>query len=108
MRNRNHGFDVTVIWNDENDEIRDIRVVGDISRYIPATGPSMENAGGDPAEGGEIEDYKIFGMDGIEIEDTDGKILEAVYDDVMEQSSEDAAGDACDAADARRDAREDR
>ena len=112
IRNRNHGFDVTVMWDDGGDELREIRVVGEISRYIPAQGPTYD-CGGQPAEGGEIEDYKIYevselnGM-GQEIEDHDGKILEAVYDDVMEQASEDAAGDACDAADARRDAERDR
>ena len=37
-----------------------LRVTGSASPYIPATGPTMENAGGDPAEGGEIEDIEAF------------------------------------------------
>ena len=107
-RNRNHGFDVTVMYDDGGDELREIRVVGEISRYIPAQGPTWD-CGGQPAEGGEIEDYTITDKaTGETIDDEDGKIIDAVYDDVMEQASEDAAGDACDAADARRDAELDR
>lgn len=118
-RNRNHGFDVTVLWDDGGDELREIRVVGEISRYYPAQGPTYD-CGGQPAEGGDIEDYKVFErvvnpLDDnlkskvwLELDDESGTILEAVIDDVMEQASEDSAGDACDAADARRDAAQDR
>ncbi len=37
-----------------------LRVKGTTSPYVPATGPSLENAGGDPAEGGELEDLEVF------------------------------------------------
>ena len=119
MRNRNHGFDVTVMWDDGGDELREIRVVGEISRYIPAQGPTYD-CGGQPAEGGEIEDYKILErvvnpLDDnlkskvwIELDDSSGTILEAVYDDVMEQTSEDAASDQEDAREHARECREDR
>jgi hypothetical protein len=109
MRNRNHGFDVEVTYHDGDEDGITIRVVGEISRYYPAVMYLPNGDPGYPAEGGDIVDYKIFDKaTGAEIEDSDGKILDAVLDDVMEQASEDAAGDACDAADARRDAREDR
>jgi hypothetical protein len=108
MRNRNHGFDVTVMWDDGGDELREIRVVGEISRYYPAQGPTY-SCGGQPAEGVNIEEWTIFDkLTGAEIPDPDGKILESVQDAVYEKADEDAAGDACDAADYRRDAEMDR
>ena len=109
MRNRNHGFDVTVMCDDGGDELREIRVVGEIGRFYPAVMHLPNGDPGYPAEGGDIVDYKIFDKaTGAEIEDSDGKILDAVLDDVMEQASEDAAGDACEAAEHRRDAERDR
>lgn len=110
VRNRNHGFDVKVEGrvNVNDDDTTTLRIVGEISEYVPARFYLSNGDPGYPAEGGEIEGYKIFGPDGKEIEDPNGDILDAVVDDVLEKISEDAAGDACDAADARRDAREDR
>jgi hypothetical protein len=48
-------FDVEVDANG-----RKFRVTGSTTPFRPATGPSMENAGGDPAEGGELEDLVVF------------------------------------------------
>ena len=97
---KRHGFDMELHYEEET-----IRVTGYITDYVPATGPSMESAGGDPPEGGEIEDFQAFREDGSEIEDADGKIPAAVEETIMEQASEDAAGDESDAAEARSDAR---
>ncbi len=33
----------------------DVRLVGSATPYRPATGPTMQCAGGEPAEGGEVE-----------------------------------------------------
>ena len=94
---KRHGFDMELHYEEET-----IRVTGYITDYVPATGPSMESAGGDPPEGGEIEDFQAFREDGSEIEDTDD-ILTALQDTIMEQASEDADCDADDAAEARAD-----
>lgn len=37
-----------------------LRATGAAQPFVPATGPSMENAGGDPAEGGELEDLEVY------------------------------------------------
>ncbi len=37
-----------------------LRVTGTDTPYVPATGPTMAHAGGDPAEGGELEDLEVF------------------------------------------------
>lgn len=109
MRNRNHGFDVNVTYQGPDDEDGiTIRVVGNISDYVPAVYHLPNGDPGYPAEGGEIEDYKIFGTNGKEIEDPDGDILDSVMDDVLESISEDAAADQYDAAEHRREAMEDR
>lgn len=83
-RNRHFNF-----WHPYEDE--QIRIEGYVTPYIPATGPSMENAGGDPAEGGEIEDFKAFRMvNGVEVEIEDtAAILKAMEDAI----SEDVSGD---------------
>ena len=86
---RSHGFDVTVNW-DDGEAIRSIRVKGKISEYRPAVMYLRNGDPGYPAEGGEIEDYKIYAEDGTEIDDSDGKILAAVEDEVYEKASEDA------------------
>ena len=51
MTRRNHEFEMAVTYKGH-----ELRVTGTATPYVPATGPSMENAGGDPPEGGEIED----------------------------------------------------
>ena len=110
MRNRNHCFDVTVMWDDgASDDYRTLRIVGEISRFYPAVTYLPNGDPGYPAEGGDIVDYKIFDKaTGEVIEDPDGKILDAVLDDVMEQASEDAASDQEDAREHARECREDR
>ena len=110
MRNRNHGFDVTVTYFGDGDEDgRVIRIVGEIGRFYPAVMHLPNGDPGYPAEGGDIEDYTITDKaTGEVIEDPDGKILDAVLDDVMEQASEDAASDQEDAREHARECREDR
>lgn len=79
---QNTYFDLDLIYDGE-----DIRAVGYITPYFPATGPSMESAGGDPEEGGEIEDLKLWRrVDGkdVEVEDPDGEIALALQDDIYE------------------------
>lgn len=108
MRNRNHGFDVKVTYFLDDEDGIEIRIEGEISPFIPAQGPTY-SCGGQPAEGGEIEDYKIFNAaTGAEIEDPNGDILDSVMDDVLEAISEDAAADQEDAREHARECREDR
>lgn len=38
----------------------DLRATGVEQPFVPATGPSMENVGGDPADGGELEDLEVY------------------------------------------------
>ncbi len=79
-------FDFTAPYEDG-----EVRVKGYVTRHIPATGPSMESAGGDPAEGGEIEDFEAWKIvDGKQIETEDADyILEALEDTILERVSED-------------------
>ena len=99
---RGHHFDITLDYNEEP-----VRVVGEISPYYPAQGPTY-SCGGQPAEGGEIEDYKIFDASGNEIEDPDGIIIEALQDEIYEKVSDLIAADMCEAAEHRRESMEDR
>lgn len=96
-------FDYEMVYDGES-----VRVTGSISKYRPATGPSMAHAGGDPAEGGEIEDFQVFDESGKELDDDDGAILRALEDDIIERASEAAEDAAADAAEARADERADR
>ena len=79
MQMRETSFDLHLTYQGEN-----VRVTGLATPYIPATGPSMESAGGDPAEGGEIEDFHIYAEDGTEMEDPDGDILSELEDEIHE------------------------
>lgn len=99
-------FDVDVKYDDGGEEYRHLRIVGEMSPWIPAQGPTY-SCGGQPAEGGEVEDYKIF-EDGKEIEDTDGEILEAVLDEVYEKVQEEMSSAKYEAAEHRRESMEDR
>ncbi len=109
MKNRNHGFNVTVLWDDGGEDYREIRVVGEISRFMPAVMHLSNGDPGYPAEGGEIEEYTIFdAKTGAEIEDPDGTILEAVMEQVYEKAEQDSAADDQDARDFARECREDR
>ena len=47
-------FDVEIQHNGHT-----LNVTGTETRYRPATGPTMEHAGGEPAEGGELEDLEV-------------------------------------------------
>lgn len=38
----------------------DLRLIGNSTRYRPAKGPTMENSGGEPDEGGEVEITAAF------------------------------------------------
>ncbi len=67
----------------------DVRVVGDISDYHPAVMYLSNGDPGYPAEGGEIEDYRVFDAVGKEIEDPDGGILAGVEDEIWEKVAED-------------------
>lgn len=74
-----------------NYEDGEVRVEGYITPFVPATGPTMESAGGDPAEGGEIEDFKAFKIVGgveIETEEAD-EILAELEDEIREKVAED-------------------
>jgi hypothetical protein len=110
MRNRNHGFNVKVEGrvNVNDADTTTLRIVGEISEYVPARFYLSNGDPGYPAEGGEIEEYKIFGPDGKEIEDPNGDILDAVMDYVLEKIIEDAASDQEDAREHARESREDR
>ena len=85
-----------------------VRVTGNIHEYRPATGPSMSHAGGDPAEGGEIEDFHIYAEDGKEMEDADGEIFAVLEDDIREKVGEWAESLRADAAEAHSDRERDR
>ena len=65
-----------------------INLTGYISRYCPATGPSLSHAGGDPAEGGEIEDLVIKNDLGMVIEDPDNFIFDQVEDEIYEHCAD--------------------
>lgn len=98
---KGHGFDVRVIH-----EERELRITGTISKFYPAVMHLPNGDPGYPAEGGEIEDYVITDAEtGEAIEDDDGKILEAVADDVYEQAAANAEDDKEDADERRAEAR---
>lgn len=48
-------FDVEIEHNGHT-----LQVTGTETRYRPATGPTMDSAGGDPAEGGDLEDLAVM------------------------------------------------
>ena len=80
-------FNVRVIFDGE-----EYRAQGYITQYFPATGPTMDHAGGEPAEGGELEDVRLYqSVDGVEmeVEDEEGEILNAVEDQIREKVDDD-------------------
>ncbi len=90
MGRRNHSFKVTV-----NHKGHTLFCTGEISPGYPGKGPSMDNAGGEPAEPPEIEDMEIYLVHEIKngekkrlLEDPQGKLFEAIYENVMEAASE--------------------
>lgn len=76
-------FDLTLPWEDG-----EIQVTGYVSKYHPAVFYLRNGDPGYPAEGGEIEDFKAILPDGTELEDPDGKILEALSDDIYQAVDE--------------------
>lgn len=104
MSRGNRSFDVIVSHDD-----REIRVVGEISKYYPAIRYLQNGDPGHPAEGGEIEDYKIFDKEtGKEVEDPEGKILDDVLDEVYEKVSDGMASEISEHAERARESKEDR
>lgn len=88
---KNNNFDFWTVHDGER-----VRVVGTVSPYYPAQGPTY-SCGGQPAEGNEIEDFAAYDADGQEIEDVDGKLLDALEDEILEhvaQAKADAMADA--------------
>ena len=91
-----HGFDVTIVERSHH-----LRVTGSAAPYRPATGPTMEHAGGDPAEGGELEDVKIFyvytRVSGYktqrELADPKGELLAAIQDKITDKLAQEAHDD---------------
>ncbi len=110
MARKNENFNVSVILDESgSQDYREVRIVGEISPYYPAVMYLSNGDPGYPAEGGEIESYRIFDKStGKEIEDPDGDILDSVLDEVYEKISEDIASDKADAAEHARECREDR
>jgi hypothetical protein len=92
---RNDQFDFTVSWGERD---HTLRLTGSIAPYSPAV-PWLRNGDpGYPAEGGEIEDLRIFLVhsrkDGRkverELEDPAGKLGEQLEDTIYEKATEDA------------------
>ncbi len=83
MTRRGSNFDFIMEYDGER-----IRVTGFMTDYTPATMYDRNGDVGSPAEGGEIEDYKVFKMDGTEIPDDDGKIIDALDEDIFERVSQ--------------------
>ena len=94
-KNHSHQFNETITYGNDHA----LRVTGRANPYIPATGPTTENAGGDPPEGGGMEDVKIYlvrlrksGMEACrEIKDLDGVLWDAIGDRVNEKVSKSMA-----------------
>ncbi len=99
---KNDGFDFTAVYDGET-----VRVVGSVSPYYPAQGPTY-SCGGQPAEGNEIEDFRAFDAAGNEIEDADDEMLRALEDEILEHVDEARAEDCAAYAEYRRDMADDR
>lgn len=56
---RSSKFRVYLDWLMPDGSTAHLEVRGSCWPYRPATGPTMEHAGGDPPEGGELEDLEI-------------------------------------------------
>ena len=103
-RRGNTSFDMEINYQDHT-----LRVTGTATPYVPATGPSMENAGGDPPEGGEIEDLcaaLVFERkDGTvrrrDLGEASDKMRDALEDIILERLSDAAADAQSDADEAR-------
>ena len=100
-KNRPYQFCVDITHGNDHT----LRIMGKANPYIPATGPSMENAGGDPPEGGDMEDVTIYLVhrrkDGREVEreikDLNCALWDQIGDEVAEKASESMADALADA-----------
>lgn len=54
-----HRFEVCLTWEVEDDIFMPIRVIGRKTAQLPAIRPGWSDPGS-PAEGGELEDLKVF------------------------------------------------
>jgi len=89
-RSRNTKFDVTLVY-DFGDGNEDCRVTGEIAPYSPAVFYLRNGDPGYPAEGGDLEDttiYRTINGKEVEVEDPDGKILDALQDAIYEAVEE--------------------
>ena len=98
---------ITLPWEVEEGVELNITATFTISRYRPATGPTMEHAGGDPEEGGEMEDLEFTDFHGGPLDQAviDRLIKdEALADKLRELAAEQDSGpDGDDINDERRD-----
>lgn len=94
-------FEMELRWDGE-----DILFVGKIEPGYPATGPTYD-CGGTPGEGPSVTDYTFTNEAGEEIEDPDGRILDALEDKILEAYQDQIADDKYDAAEDRAEARRD-
>jgi len=88
-------FGMELTWDGE-----DILFVGKIEPGYPAQGPTYD-CGGVPGEGPTVTDYTFTNEAGEEIEDPDGKILDALEDKILEAYQDQIADDKYDAAERR-------
>ena len=104
-KNRGHYFNEEVTYKGHS-----LRIEGDVTPGSPATGPTYD-CGGYPGDPPCIEDYTVYLIhikkDGKhkerKIEDTDGKIIEAVHDELHESAHENSEPDWDAINDAKRD-----
>lgn len=83
-------FDLWLTHDFDGSGREDAHVTGRIIPGYPATGPTYD-CGGTPAESPELDDVKIFRViDGkeVEVEDGDGEIASALWDDIFEKAAE--------------------
>jgi hypothetical protein len=67
----------------------EVRLVGTVTRYRPATRYRDNGDPGDPAEGGDVEVVEALGPDGKDVELTDDECLNA-QEAIMEESCDDS------------------
>lgn len=80
------------IEDDEGNET-EVELEGYISKYHPATMYKNNGDPGDPAEGGELEDFAIY-LDGKDITETvSNEDYDRLYQSFIEEWQEDIGGD---------------
>ncbi len=75
----------------------DLRVIYDVTPYIPATGPTY-SCGGQPAEGGEVELISVRQLNGLDFALTDAEEA-ALIAECEERAGDDMAEEAAAAED---------